>query len=250
MLANGNKSSCSTHYFKITYHNPLELCTRTAQLCLKPAELHNTLAPCSSARRRNNSCRGSVRLPGSCIISLCTRVCRSHPGPLPPGSTAASLITWGTTRSLQKEQTLVGSVFRDACTKGFQARTSFSKPGISLVFFITVSGQGQKMQDSKANYMVRSTFWLLPEILLYTRCHFVLKIHGWWPSRNLPTFCLTFWHLPLHKILYILMQETEIFCPIWLKYCEILSHTHLQSIFQTVLMNNRNESWKTSKSRH
>lgn len=23
VLANGNKSSCSTHYLKITYHNPL-----------------------------------------------------------------------------------------------------------------------------------------------------------------------------------------------------------------------------------
>lgn len=144
ILPNVNKSSYSTHYYKITYCNPVSCAPNTVQLGLKPAESHNTLAPCTPAKRRNNSCRGSTRLPGSCI-SLCTRVCSSHSRPLRPGSAAASLITWWTTCSFQQRQTLVGSGFRDACTKGFQARRSFRKPGTSPVFLITVSGQGQKL---------------------------------------------------------------------------------------------------------
>jgi len=143
ILANVNKSSYSTCYYKITHRNPVS-CAPIWSSCARSQQLHNTLTPCSPAKRGNNPCWGSLRLLGSCI-SLCTCVRRSHPCPLGQGSTATSLTTRGTTCSLQpSEDANAGSGFRDACNKGSQARTSFSKLGISPVLLITVSGQGQK----------------------------------------------------------------------------------------------------------
>lgn len=65
---------------------------------------------------------------------------------------------------------LVDSGFRGAWTKGFQARTYFSKPGISPVFLITSQlarpeNVGLQCKIHAANYFLAAT-WNAPSYML------------------------------------------------------------------------------------
>lgn len=87
-------------------------------------------------------------------------VCRSHPCPPQPSSIAAFLRTQGTACSLQpsEEANTGGSGSRDAFTKGFQARTSFSKPGATLPFYLTNTGSSDHLEICPAFKFLQSSF--------------------------------------------------------------------------------------------